>query len=452
MKNITIGGIALSDYRIVWDETVGADCAARTGGIRCLNPAKLMEGDRFYTAAETAANDLRLWIDDTCGVTLEASGAADSVPTKGCIVVGALPWHGVDTASYGDCRLYAENGNIYIDASDILGLAVGASYLARFLGDACGEINDTDISFTSSAQTRSEYEHDVEALLVPYRFTHNVSEKRSTVTHKREVLEEPNGRAFIIAHRGEHKYYPENSLEAAISTWRCGSDSMEVDIVKSKDGVWMCMHDKSLTRTTNADEYIGREGFPDSPMLCDWTYEQLRTLRLVDTYGKLTPFIIPTLEEIFTAANGRIFLHLDKGFSYDDDIFPMMDEMGICDCVYLCNHIKLDGIIERNMRYADKGFRMPSMVRTWSPEESVDTVPKILENADKMTPAAILRGDYTAYSETDFAVAEKYKGQIRVGAWFIRRFDNEELWREGRERGINIMMTNHPLDIIRLGI
>lgn len=39
-----------------------------------------------------------------------------------------------------------------------------------------------------------------------------------------------------------------------------------------------------------------------------------------------------------------------------------------------------------------------------------------------------------------------------IGAWYLRRFDTEELWREGVARGINIMMTNHPIEIIRLGL
>lgn len=451
MKNITIDKIALAEYKIVWDPANGADCAARTGGICCLPLGKFLEGDRFDTAAEAVAADLRTCIADICGVMLETVKADGDLPAH-CIAVGAIAGHGVSTDNYGDCRLYAEDGNIYIDADDIVGLASGASYLARFLGDACGDVASADIAFMSELQDRAVYETDAEALLVPYRFTHTVPEERMDVVHKREVLEEPDGRSFIIAHRGEHKYYPENSLESAISTWRCGADSMEVDIVKSKDGVWVCMHDKSISRTTNAADYIGKEGYPDSDELTEWTFAQLRTLRLYDTYGKLTPFVIPTLEEIFKAADGRMFLHLDKGFAYDTDIFPMMDELGIYDCVYLCNHIKLEGILERNMRYADKGFRMPSMVRTWSPEESIATMSRILENSDKLTLATILRGDYTAYSETDFEVAVKYKGQLRIGAWFIRRFDTEKLWREGRERGINILMTNHPLDIIRLGI
>jgi len=40
------------------------------------------------------------------------------------------------------------------------------------------------------------------------------------------------------------------------------------------------MHDLTLDRTTNADVFVGKEGFPDTTDLADWNLEQLRKLQI----------------------------------------------------------------------------------------------------------------------------------------------------------------------------
>ena len=93
-----------------------------------------------------------------------------------------------------------------------------------------------------------------------------------------------------VAHRGlfdNEKGIPENSLPAFELAVKNGF-GIETDVQMSKDGVLVVFHDDSLKRMT------GAEG-----NLVDYTFEELRTLKLLGTECQ-----IPTFEEFLAAANG----------------------------------------------------------------------------------------------------------------------------------------------------
>ena len=93
-----------------------------------------------------------------------------------------------------------------------------------------------------------------------------------------------------VAHRGlfdNAKGIPENSLPAFELAVKNGF-GIEMDVQASKDGVLVVFHDDTLKRMT------GAEG-----KLCDYTFEELRALRLLDTDCQ-----IPTFEEFLKTANG----------------------------------------------------------------------------------------------------------------------------------------------------
>ena len=56
----------------------------------------------------------------------------------------------------------------------------------------------------------------------------------------------------IVAHRGLHDFYPENSLNAFDVARAAGFDWVEFDVWASSDGLPVIMHDESLDRTAEA--------------------------------------------------------------------------------------------------------------------------------------------------------------------------------------------------------
>lgn len=106
---------------------------------------------------------------------------------------------------------------------------------------------------------------------------------------------------MVSAHRGgPYSGYPEN----AIATFQHVSDQVptviECDIAMTKDSVLVMMHDNALDRTTTGDGNV-----------IEHTFEELKTLKLVDNEGHVTDFTIPTLDQVLKWAKDKAVLTLD---------------------------------------------------------------------------------------------------------------------------------------------
>jgi glycerophosphoryl diester phosphodiesterase len=100
---------------------------------------------------------------------------------------------------------------------------------------------------------------------------------------------------LIIAHRGDSRHAPENTLAAFRAAAEAGADCIELDVQMTLDGALVCMHDRSLERTTNA-----RAVFParDRYIVPDFTLDELRRLNAGAWFGsEFEGETIPTLGE-----------------------------------------------------------------------------------------------------------------------------------------------------------
>ncbi|GAB3545923.1 glycerophosphodiester phosphodiesterase family protein [Spirosoma fluminis] len=117
----------------------------------------------------------------------------------------------------------------------------------------------------------------------------------------------PNQTARISAHRGggDLKGYPENCIESFdYLAKRIGTSAqpviIECDIDLTKDSVMVMMHDATLDRTTTG-----------TGKLIDKTYAELDQYRLEDNLGNVTPYKIPTLEEVLRWGKNKVTFTLD---------------------------------------------------------------------------------------------------------------------------------------------
>jgi len=98
----------------------------------------------------------------------------------------------------------------------------------------------------------------------------------------------------VIAHRGDSKVAPENTLPAFISAVKAGSDLVELDYLHSSDGVPVVFHDDDLDRCTDACALWGGEKI----LLGSKTLAQLRTLDAGKWFNeRFAGTRIPTLDE-----------------------------------------------------------------------------------------------------------------------------------------------------------
>lgn len=69
---------------------------------------------------------------------------------------------------------------------------------------------------------------------------------------------------IVIAHRGASGYLPEHTLEAYATAYAMGADYIEPDVVMTRDGVLIALHDIHLERTTDVEQL-----FPDRARIID---------------------------------------------------------------------------------------------------------------------------------------------------------------------------------------
>lgn len=108
--------------------------------------------------------------------------------------------------------------------------------------------------------------------------------------------------SIISGHRGSHiKDYPENAIETFEHVLKHTPAFFEIDPRLTKDSVIVLLHDDTLDRTTTG-----------KGKLSDFTWEEVKKLRLKDKDGNITPYRIPTLQEAIDWARGKTILNLDK--------------------------------------------------------------------------------------------------------------------------------------------
>jgi glycerophosphoryl diester phosphodiesterase len=107
---------------------------------------------------------------------------------------------------------------------------------------------------------------------------------------------------LISGHRGgATKGFPENCIATFENTLRYTPAFFEIDPRLSKDSVIVLMHDATLERTTTGRGKVS-----------DYTWEELKKLKLKDNEGNVTPFTIPTLSEVIEWSKGKTIINLDK--------------------------------------------------------------------------------------------------------------------------------------------
>lgn len=116
-------------------------------------------------------------------------------------------------------------------------------------------------------------------------------------------------RAFkplIIGHRGSSAKYPENTLLAYRQAVADGADGIEVDIRKTNDNRYVCIHDGDLNRTTSGNGLVG-----------DTNWDVIRLLDAgrwkSENFAGLTDTRVPLLEDVlqeFSRTNLCLFLNI----------------------------------------------------------------------------------------------------------------------------------------------
>jgi glycerophosphoryl diester phosphodiesterase len=190
-------------------------------------------------------------------------------------------------------------------------------------------------------------------------------------------------RKQLVAHRGASAYAPEHTIAAYALAIEQGADYVEQDLAVSKDGVLVCIHDRSLERTTDV-ETVFPDRFVEEPLkgkpvrrwlVADFTLAELKRLDAGSWFdARFAGARIPTFQEAIDAVRGRAGMYPElkdpsfyraRGVSPDKLLAEVLKKNGLPDS-------KTPVIVQSFDEATIKGVAtaLPGVPRVWLVEAS----------------------------------------------------------------------------------
>jgi glycerophosphoryl diester phosphodiesterase len=230
-----------------------------------------------------------------------------------------------------------------------------------------------------------------------------------------------NRKIMVIAHRGEHLKHPENTLPAFQSAIDVGADYFELDVRTTSDGKLVLMHDDKVDRTTNGKGAVS-----------DLTLEEIRSL---DAGVKFSPAFagtkVPTLEEVFTLAHGKINIYIDTKKADPQLLVDAIRRLDMQDQV----------VVFGNPFFLYEIHRIDPGVKVMPEAQSADVCRLVARYLQPQTMAF----DAKDFSDDVVPCAQKINAQIFVDR--LGKVDNPEGWQKAIDMGAGGIQTNLPAEL-----
>ena len=239
-------------------------------------------------------------------------------------------------------------------------------------------------------------------------------------------------RVLVAAHRSAHLVNPENSLSAIKDAIEIGADIIELDVRKTKDGVYVLLHDEKIDRTTTAKGEVS-----------NYTFEELSKIPLLQN-GQPTNERIPTFESALLAAKGRIMIDID--FKLDST----EDAINVCKLIREAGMQKQVLFFVYDYPYTSTidsiNNSIPVMPRAYNKENVLD----ILKNYK----VPVIHVDPSFYNDT--LMSEIRSHNVRVWINALGKFDDLEKVQKHsgydsllQMKNVNVIQTDYPANLLQ---
>ncbi len=236
-----------------------------------------------------------------------------------------------------------------------------------------------------------------------------------------------DARPFLSAHRGWQPEAPENSLPAFRRAGELGFAAIETDVLRTKDGVLVCIHDVSLKRTFGVDVQVK-----------DKTFAELRAYTMtrgkgLDTWPR-DQLVIPSFDEYLDicAQYDCVPFIETKSKEVVKPILDVLEKRGLLD-VAVMSAVPIDHIRE---------------VRKWNKRvyiHHIFTKPKLLDEIAAMGNAGVSFN----YPDPSKAPPDLLARARALGIKYcLRAADSPTLLLQQKKLGCAYFPTNktHPAD------
>lgn len=252
----------------------------------------------------------------------------------------------------------------------------------------------------------------------------------------------PDDKVMVVAHRGDWREAPENSVWAVKKAIGKGVDMAEIDLAMTKDSILILMHDNTIDRTTTG------KGKPS-----DFTLEEIKKLHLRDGLGVETQMKVPTLQEILEISDGKILLNLDKGFDYIKQVYPLVKKRNMLDQILFKGH---ESYMEFNQKYGDIKNDIHYMpIIQLGKSEDLKKISDYIKNY-KIYGFEFTVGT-TEKNLIDFKPLREKKIKVWVNSLWPHHnagnnddqvLDNPDVYDWYINKGVNIIQTDRPKELI----
>jgi glycerophosphoryl diester phosphodiesterase len=245
---------------------------------------------------------------------------------------------------------------------------------------------------------------------------------------KPNTVPKPRHKFVVICHRGDHVAYPENTLAADEQAIKDGADYIEIDLRTTKDGQLISMHDATVTRMTDG-----------TGLVKDLTFDEIKKLKVsVKSQPESTQYPIPTFEQILKLCKNKIYIYIDFKEADPAVVYTMLKRYSMEKQVLI--------YINKPQQFIDwrrVASQMPLMV---SMPDGVKDNAAMADFVNKYHPD-ILDGDYRQY--TPEMVAWAKARYLTVWPDGQSATEDEKIWDEAIEKGLNGLQTDHPEAFIK---
>jgi len=226
----------------------------------------------------------------------------------------------------------------------------------------------------------------------------------------------------VIAHRGEHRTHPENTLPAFQAAIDAGADFFELDVRTTSDGRLVLMHDAKVDRTTNG-----------SGAVREMTFDQIRALDAGAKFGpQFAGTKVPSFEEALALAHGKIGVYVDSKDIAPADLAASLAKADMLNSVVI---------------YGGAGFL--KKVQALSP--SVKIMPEAYSAAIFEKLLADLKPRVVAFDAGDFtddAIAVAKRAGVDIYVDRLGSADNVSAWQDAVDRGATGIQTDRPAELV----
>jgi glycerophosphoryl diester phosphodiesterase len=233
---------------------------------------------------------------------------------------------------------------------------------------------------------------------------------------------------IVVAHRGDHTVYPENTLEGYAATIKDGADYIEIDLRTTSDSKLISLHDASINRMTD-----------NKGLIKDLTLQQVNELKVrVKSKPDTATYRIPTFEQILELCRDKIYIYID---------------FKEADATATLNLLKQFHMEKQVLVYINKASQITDWRKTYPTMPLMLSMPDSVKDTDSMKKFIdayhpdVLDGNYNTYNSSMVA----YAASINLPVWPDAQsaLEGPLVWDKAIAIGLKGLQTDNPPALIK---